>query len=315
MKVLDYILHPKNVLNNIKQNLRVRPLNKTCCDISRWFETPIGEYQLEAEARLVRENLKNLFGYHLMELSVCKNTRFYDASRINHCFSMSPCSNLSEETVTTSDIKSGAKTTDNTPTHQGVTAFDALPFEDEQIDVTILHHVLEFSENPQQVLKEAARVTIPRGYILIVGFNPMSLDGIFKFLGRPFLNRPIWKRHGFRCRRMKDWLEFLDFSCVETRYVSYNLSINSNSYLARSGFIDRFIGSNRFPFGSSYCLLARKDKAGLTPIKPRWETAKLSPAFSVASKRAMKQAMETQVQTPIQKNALILPFRSKTKKS
>ena len=283
-------LSPKKLVERIRQNFVVKPMDETCEEVAEWFETPIGEYQLDAENRLISEQLSNLFGYHFMQLSICDNVNFAKSSRINHCFSLSPCSCRIE----------------NSPYNvQAISQFDALPFEDEQIDVTVLHHVLEFSENPHQVLKEAARVTLPRGYILIVGFNPLSLDGVLHRFGRLFSGRPIWKRHSLNIRRMKDWLEFLDFSCVDVRYASYNLSINNSSYLAKSGFIDRLLGGKKMPFGSSYCMLARKDKVGLTPIKPIWDHTPLIHAFPLP-KRAMKM--------PAEKSGLVLPFRTKVKK-
>ncbi len=283
------------MFSRLQDNLRVKPLAKTSKALSDWFKTPIGTYQLEVERRLIGEKLNNLFGYHLMELSVCDKPRFADYSRINHCFSLAP--NFAHKNINEND--------DNQESLGAVASFDSLPFEDEQIDVTILHHILEFSENPHQTLKEAARVTIPRGYIIIVGFNPISIDGFFHFFGKIFSKRAIWRRHSLHARRMRDWLAFLDFSCENTRYASYNLSINNERYLTNSRFIDRIIGSNRIPFGSSYCLIARKDKSGLTPIKPEWDKSSLIQALPLP-----KQAIKAKVA----KSAMILPFRSKIKK-
>lgn len=282
-------LFPKKLFQILKNRLRVKPFRQSGKALANWFESPIGQYQLETESRLIREQLSNLFGYHLMQLSVCENTEFAQASRINHYFSLYPSFNY----------------LDGQSNVSGITDFDALPLDDEQIDVTILHHVLEFSENPHQVLKEAARVTMPRGYLIIVCFNPVSLDGLFRFVGRLFSDRPIWQRHSLQTRRMRDWLEFLDFSCVTTKFASYNLSINNKHYLTSSGFIERILGRNELPFGSSYCLVARKDKLGMTPIKPRWQSASLMEGMPVP-----KQAMKV----PRNRKAHILPFRTPIKK-
>ena len=290
MGINFFSLNPKHLVARFKENLRVKPLSLTCDELSQWFKTPIGTYQLEVEGRLIGEKLNNLFGYHLMELSICEQPNFSKYSRINHCFQIAP----RHQATCAEDQDCGA-----------VAQYDALPFEDEQIDVTILHHILEFSENPHQTLKEAARVTMPRGYIIIVGFNPISIDGFFHFFGKLFTRRAIWRRHSLHARRMRDWLAFLDFSCQDTRYTSYNLSINSSRYLSHSQFVDRIIGS-RFPFGSSYCLIARKDKSGLTPIKPLWEKSPLMQPFPIP-----KEAIKAKVA----KSAMILPFRSKVKKS
>ena len=38
-----------------------------------------------------------------------------------------------------------------------------LPFESQSIDLVVLPHVLEFSDNPHQVLREVERILRPEG--------------------------------------------------------------------------------------------------------------------------------------------------------
>ena len=40
-----------------------------------------------------------------------------------------------------------------------------------------VHHLLDFAESPQDILREIARVTLPMGHIVLVGFNPLSFWG------------------------------------------------------------------------------------------------------------------------------------------
>ena len=55
--------------------------------------------------------------------------------------------------------------------------FTELPFASHSLDLVVLPHVLEFSTDPHQVLREVERVLIPEGQVIICGFNPTSLWG------------------------------------------------------------------------------------------------------------------------------------------
>jgi SAM-dependent methyltransferase len=47
----------------------------------------------------------------------------------------------------------------------------------------LLPHVLEFSDNPHQVLREVSRILMPEGHVVVSGFNPWSLWGARSVLG------------------------------------------------------------------------------------------------------------------------------------
>jgi len=59
----------------------------------------------------------------------------------------------------------------------------ALPLATGSIDLLALPHVLEFNSHPHRILREAARVLMPEGQIVISGFNPLSLWGLKRSLG------------------------------------------------------------------------------------------------------------------------------------
>ena len=82
------------------------------------------------------------------------------------------------------------------------------PFESKSLDLVILPHALEFSPEPHQTLREAARVLIPEGQLIICGFNPLSLWGLRQKVGR-MTGAHFLPRHGefISLRRMKDWLK------------------------------------------------------------------------------------------------------------
>ncbi len=277
------------MMKRIRSRFNILPLRQTYDGVSRWFSTPLGRRLLIQERKAVSEELRYLFGYHFMQLSSVKSANFASASRINHCFSLAPTALPAGE---------GAGV-------QGVSDYDALPLPDETVDVTVLHHVLEFSDNPHQVLKEAARVTMPRGYIIIVAFNPLSVAGVLHRLNALLTPRGVSHHRSLRSGRLRDWLEFLDFSCTNTRKVFHNLPINNARYLASTQLLEKLRGKNTILGGMSYVMVARKDKMCMRPLKPQWEKTKILPAIPIG-----KQAIKNRPS----KSCMVLPFRSKMKR-
>ena len=53
-----------------------------------------------------------------------------------------------------------------------------LPVSPYSVQTIVLPHVLEFSKDPYQVLREAEMTLAPQGYMVLVGFNPLSLLGL-----------------------------------------------------------------------------------------------------------------------------------------
>jgi SAM-dependent methyltransferase len=236
----------------IRNRRRVPDLQDSIAALETWFETPLGRQLLAEEQRLLDKELSCLFGYHLMQLSINRRVTLYNDSRICHCFS----------------IGTGQSTPEDRVSAYG--NFEDLPLEDESVDVTILHHVLEFSSNPHQLLKEASRVTIARGYIIILGFNPWSLMGAIKPFAQIFSSSSVWKRESLPKARVSDWLKFLDCNTLRILNGNFGLPLQSRGYLAFGERINRLLQRWGFPFGNYYCLVARKDRLCMTPIKPDW---------------------------------------------
>lgn len=230
----------------------VPDLDTSVAGLENWFATPLGQQLLSAEQRIISDELSCMFGYHLMQLSVNRQITLFADSRINHCFSI------------------GVGRPDTNVDVGAFSLLEALPLEDESIDVTILHHVLEFSSNPHQVLKEASRVTIPRGYIIVFGFNPFSLMGVMKPFAQCVSSSPIWRRSSLYQTRVADWLQFLDCNTLRTHAGVYNFPLQNRRYLDFADKLNGWMGRKGVPFGNFYCLIARKDRASMRPIRPDW---------------------------------------------
>ena len=67
------------------------------------------------------------------------------------------------------------ETDDRTPLQM---LFEAMPFESESIDLVVMPHALEVSEDPHALLREVYRILIPGGRVILTGFNLMSLWGL-----------------------------------------------------------------------------------------------------------------------------------------
>jgi SAM-dependent methyltransferase len=252
----------KSLMRNMRRRGQVQPLRDTQVLLQQWCQSPLGQAVLRQEQRLLEEQLNCLFGYHFLQLSIAPQARLFRGSRISHCFALG----ASESSI---------------PRVQALTELESLPLAEASVDVTLLHHVLEFSENPQQVLKEAARVTIPSGHIIIFGFNPWSLMGAAKPLARMIGCDGVWRRHSLRRARLEDWLQFLDFTVVHAFQGCCNLPINQRTYLKRTNRLNTWTTERTWGFGNYYCLVARKEVCGITPIRPKWEQELIPAAVSL----------------------------------
>ena len=75
----------------------------------------------------------------------------------------------------------------------------ATPFETNSADLVIVHQVLHYLENPEDVLSEAARILRPGGRLLVVDFAPHDLEFLRENQGH--------RRLGIREEHMSEWAD------------------------------------------------------------------------------------------------------------
>jgi len=236
-----------------RKRFGLMPLRDALEPLSAWFSAPLGQRLLAQEQAFIDEELPNLFGYHLMQLSVAKQLNLTQASRIAHRFALYP------------------QLPDATPALVTALAdFNHLPLPANSIDLVLLHHVLDYSQRPHHVLREAAGTLISHGHILIVGFNPWSLYGVWCWLARFFSRAPQWRHQSLRLGRVLDWLAVLDFDPLVVKQGFYCPTCRSKSsqYLH---WVERWGKRLGLPFGGFYLIVARKDTLAMTPLKPQWQ--------------------------------------------
>lgn len=142
--------------------------------------------------------------------------------------------------------------------------YDCLPIASDSLDFALIHHVLEFSDNPHRIITEASRTLRHGGHLILLGVNPISLWGVRYLLAR--LLSPIftYARGGYishikflSTTRILDWLELLNFDLVEHRTVFHRLPVSSSGLLSRTERMESLLPAS-WKFGLSYVLVARK---------------------------------------------------------
>lgn len=211
-----------------------------------WTDFPHGEHILSQVNERLEPWWPKIFGYHLLKLGALSCAVDTAKSPISHQIN-------------------AASSGDNLSV---VADIDDLPFIQHAVDAVLLSHSLEFTTDPHHVLREAHRVIIPGGYLILTGFNPFSLAGINKFVHFRKQHFP-WNGRFFTIARVRDWLQLLGFEiCEEQRFLFSSLS--SYQGLAERKMIQRFCQRYCPMFGSSYILVAKKRVQPLTPVRPRW---------------------------------------------
>lgn len=214
-----------------------------------WFDSGLGEYVLERERAWLDATVPDIFGYHAIQLGFAE------------------CELLRESRIADRVIVSPHAT--GTP--NVLAQFHELPFDEQSIDLCVMPHVLEFAENPHEILREVDRVMRPEGRILIIGFNPWSLFGVrrlFSSEGYP------WSGNFVSLVRMKDWLQLLGFEPSSGKLACYIPPCDTAVWQRRWGFLeqtgDRWWGVS----GGVYMVEAIKRVQGMRVITPAWSDKK-----------------------------------------
>ena len=156
----------------------------------------------------------------------------------------------------------------------------SLPFEDDSIDVMLLHHLLDFHSSPQRLLSEVARVSRPMGHLLIVGFNPMSTWGLWKPFGAIRKKAP-WHGNFMRTGRLMDWLNLLNFKIDRAQYCTYGLPMPRKPTSSAADYSQGLSRYTNWPFGAVYVIVARKQVSTMIPMKPVWTSKRAFGQLSV----------------------------------
>jgi len=224
-------------------------------ELAQWLDSPAGQYVHIWEQKQIDSMVANVFGYHAMQIGL-PQWDFLQASRIRH------------KGRTSIQYQHGIE-------HGAVLVAEPenLPFDTQSLDLLILPHVLECSVNPHQVLREAERVLMPEGRVVISGFNPWSLWGARERIPGLDPLLPIPAHLQVSLVRLKDWFKLLSFELDRGRFGCYSPPCVSARWLKRWAFMEA-AGDRWWPVcGAVYVVSAVKRVAGMRLVGPVWKRA------------------------------------------
>ncbi|MDR0481183.1 MAG: class I SAM-dependent methyltransferase [Gallionellaceae bacterium] len=240
----------------------------TADSLNHWFATRQGKFVLAREQAFFDKALADLFGYNAVQLGLCEY-EYLRASRMP------------------TRVIGGALAELDAERRQAMSAqyallrleMEELPFDSSSLDLVVMPHVLEFHPHPHHVLREVERVLMPEGHVIIAGFNPRSLWGLRRALGRK--SGYPWNGKFISLSRMKDWLALLGLDVVAGRFSCYAPPLSSPDWQRRFNFMEPAGDRWWAVCGGVYFLQAVKRVPGVRPIKPNWNrgmVGKLIPA-------------------------------------
>tara|TARA_S200000501_G_scaffold366973_1_gene402642 strand:- start:40 stop:831 length:792 start_codon:yes stop_codon:yes gene_type:complete len=223
--------------------------------IGDWFRSPLGQSVWAAEKAITDPLISRLFGYHILQIGCHEEFSLIENSPVGHKVMFRPAWRIGS-------------------THP-VALSEELPVASDSVDVVVLHHALDFTEQTHRLLREATRVLRPGGHMLIVGFNPASLWGLARLL-RSRNNVP-WSGKFISRSRLGDWLQLLNLRLKSTELGLYSPPAKLPRVLTHASRIERFGSRMQLPFGGVYVLQCVKQIVPITPIVPRWRPLRSSP--------------------------------------
>jgi SAM-dependent methyltransferase len=217
--------------------------------LHQWQLGQLGRALIQAEAQLLATTFDDVFGLELLQLGTWGIGRELLAP-----------SRIRRQSVIADSVDTGAR-------GDLVARLAHLPINSASVDAVLLPHTLELAADPHAVLREADRVLVAEGQLIVLGFRPASLWGLRAAASRGGF--PPGLRRILPASRVRDWLALLSYEIVNVHPYLYRLpraprgSMESvvPSILYRGWF---------YPWpAAAYVIKARKRVYTLTPIRPR----------------------------------------------
>lgn len=216
--------------------------------LARWWQDALGSALLGAESELLGEALEDVFGWEFLQVGAWGNARELLAG-----------SRTRRQTIIAA-----------TKSQVGpdlIGRASQLPIASDSVDAVLLPHTLEFAADPYSIVREADRVLVAEGQLIVMGFRPLSLWGLRARASR--YGFPPGMRRVLSEGRVQDWLELLGYEVVVRRRYLYASPWSHPAPSDVSGKILRRGLVNPMPSGA-YLLKARKRVYTLTPVRPRF---------------------------------------------
>ncbi|GHB61415.1 SAM-dependent methyltransferase [Psychrosphaera saromensis] len=256
--------------------------------LSHWSQILTGDELKHIQNQIISHRLKLSFGHHLIKLGHLSSALDTSSCLIKHQVNVAPSPAVLDLNI------ANTNKADANPINL-FSEFDELALATNSVDLVLMNHELEFSNDPHQVLREVHRVLMPGGDLVLSVFNPFSLFMLSKIW--PFKTKSsLWQARMFSIGRIKDWLDLLGFEIIEQEYCCYSTLFLKNKELNKEAANKSFsnwlqLGFKKYlpKFGSVCIITAKKREWPLTPIRSRnsFKSA-FQPAVSRASSQSAK---------------------------
>jgi SAM-dependent methyltransferase len=256
--------------------------------LAQWLTTAPGRFMLQWERQQFEEALSDVFGFHALQLGLPQLPAL-DSNRMPHQWLA-----LGGDLVGLADGDTpltGAPVTPRSNPASLMLHSAALPFAENALDLVVLPHTLELSDDPHATLREVERVLMPEGRVVISGLNPASLWGLRQRRGRWMarwgLGQLFLPEQGdfIGYWRLRDWLRLLGFEVESARFGVYRPALSHARWLDRFSWLDQ-AGARWWPiFGAVYFVVAVKRVRGMRLIEPTRREAGRRRTVAVAVRR------------------------------
>ena len=216
-----------------------------------WFASELGQHVLAAEQLRLDAMVSDIFGFNAMQVGF-EGVDLLRANRIPFRFTVG--------LEAAGEVRADARD---------------LPILTQSLDLVLLPHLLEFHSAPHQVLREVERVLMPEGHVVITGFNPWSLWGLWRLLHHGARSMP-WCGRFISLRRLKDWLALLGLEVTAGQVCCYAPPMGRAGWINRFKFLEA-AGDRWWALaGAVYVLQAKKRVRGMRLITPRWNEKRVA---------------------------------------
>lgn len=237
-------------------------------ELSLFFRSEEGQKLLSHQRQRMTKLLRSTVGYNCLQLSAHKASALCNEERFGHYIQLGYAPAVGEQAR-----------------DHLWSEYENLPIASNCVDVVILHHVLEFSSRPHELLREANRVLTDGGHILVVSFKPWGSWEAYKWLLRMRGNidkRALQICQPVRSQRIHDWLYLLNYEMLTSRsHLFLDRPLFSKLNARGSGLAASSLGRAAkilSPLGLYYISLARKKTHIVRPVPQGWRVRKANQA-------------------------------------
>ena len=221
--------------------------------IDEWYQRPLGQQLFDDLKSQLDPVLATTFGYYALQIGCTSHSRrLLESCRVKRQFS------LGKENA---DVDLQAYPS-------------LLPIANDSVDLVVMMHYLSNTDEPHAILREASRILIPEGKLVIIDFNPLSLWGLRHFF-QSWLEQVPWGGHYYTARRLTDWMQLLGFDQQNHYRVGYMPPIHHGSASRWLSWLEKGLKKWVKFSGALNVLVFDKNISPMTPVRHRWVTRKL----------------------------------------